>query len=100
MKVSLIQNSSLPGSHDALTIYPYIFMKGGFDRGSIADITLIQHEFIHVRQVRSMGWLPFYVSYLWYALTVGYDKNPYEVIAYAEQATTPLSASERAEIGI
>jgi hypothetical protein len=40
-----------------------------------------EHEEMHKRQIRRDGWFKFMTKYLWYNMTVGYDKNPYEVEA-------------------
>ena len=42
---------------------------------------LIVHEMVHVQQFYD-GWgLGFWVVYLWYRLTKGYENNPYEIEA-------------------
>ena len=43
---------------------------------------LVKHEQIHINQRKREGW-KMLVKYVWFHLTVGYDKNPYEVEAYA-----------------
>jgi hypothetical protein len=67
--------------HDAITIYPFIFIKRKMKDNKV----LLQHEMIHIEQVKRLGWLRFYITYLWYNFTRGYKKNPFEVEAYARQ---------------
>jgi len=46
---------------------------------------LMKHELKHVEQMGREGKLVFTVKYLWYAATVGYWDNPYEVEARAAE---------------
>lgn len=46
---------------------------------------LLQHELVHWRQYQERGLLPFLVEYGYYALTKGYDKNPLEIEARANE---------------
>ena len=88
----------------AIVLYPYVLFDSPM---SNISGTNIRHEMIHVRQVRSMGWLKFYVSYLWeYAklrLKMGaftaYLNIPQEQEAYAKQDSMTLTESERSELG-
>jgi hypothetical protein len=78
---------------EAITLYPYIFFA--CDKATaVADHT-INHEWIHVEQVRNIGWLKFYASYLFNYLKLylklrdqqkAYEAIPYEAEAFAGQA--------------
>jgi len=45
---------------------------------------LIKHEQVHINQRKREGWFML-VKYCYYHLTLGYDKNPYEVEAYTQK---------------
>lgn len=88
----------------SITLYPFIFIWC-----ARADVPpqMLEHEFVHVRQVRRLGWLRFYASYLWEYLGhlvrlrshwAAYAEISFEREAYAKQATVALTAAERAEI--
>lgn len=47
---------------EAITLYPYVLF--GSDRQTSCAQYAVQHEFVHVRQVRKLGWLRFYASYV------------------------------------
>ena len=61
MRVIHATNSILPKilKVEAITIYPYIFYAYKFP-----ERYLKQHEMVHIDQVRRLGWLKFYFSYL------------------------------------
>lgn len=54
---------------------------------------LYRHELEHCYQVKRLGILRFYATYLWYQIRYGYKKNPFEVEAN-EREDTPLTAHE------
>jgi len=71
-----------------ITLYPYIFLARE------ADEVILNHEFIHVRQVRQKGWFRFYVGYLadYFKLLLihknhfnSYMNIPFEVEAYRQE---------------
>jgi hypothetical protein len=74
-----------------ITIYPFIFFKRR--REEVTD-TLFRHEMQHIYQVQKLGWIRFYVSYLWESARVGYKKNKYEIEANAVE-NQPLTAYEQ-----
>lgn len=43
----------------AITLYPFIFY-----RDTPTSLT-VSHELIHVEQIEKLGWLYFYITYLW-----------------------------------
>lgn len=65
MLVTLVYNSRLARflGAGATTLYPFIFFA--MSREEADRDRVIDHEFVHVRQVRRLGWLRFYASYLW-----------------------------------
>ena len=64
---------------DASVIYPFIFTKDKNNK------VLMAHEMVHVEQIKRLGWLRFYATYLYYQIRYGSDKNPFEIEAYKKQ---------------
>ena len=62
----------------AITLYPFIFFHG------IPTEKLRKHEYIHVEQIRRLGWFKFYFLYFYYSITVGYKNNPLELETYGK----------------
>lgn len=85
MKVREIYDSRLarlflPTWVNGITLYPWILYT--LPKSCISTKTRI-HEWVHIEQVRRVGWLKFYASYLYYQLRYGYRNNPWEVEARA-----------------
>jgi len=92
VKVREIENSKIAiwCGADAITLYPFIFyaMRN-------PPTSMRVHEHIHVLQVRKLGWIKFYLTYLLYYLhnrfkmkmsaDDAYENIPYEMEAYAHQ---------------
>ena len=51
------------------------------DENHMKDERLQRHELKHIEQINDLGRVLFTVKYLWYAITVGYDENPFELEA-------------------
>lgn len=63
---------------DAVTLPPF----GIYCRASVLnDAQLATHEQVHWEQYQKMGFWRYYLTYLWYQIRYGYDKNPMEVEA-------------------
>lgn len=64
MKVRFFFNSIVARviKAEAITLYPFIFFADD-ERIELA-LDTVAHEMVHVEQVRNMGWLKFYWSYL------------------------------------
>ena len=45
------------------------------------DTKLRKHELMHIEQMKRDGVLKYMIMYNWYWVTVGYEKNPYEIEA-------------------
>jgi hypothetical protein len=84
----------------AITLYPFVFVATKRDE---TPMSMVQHEWVHVRQLRTLGWFGFYASYLWkYVVGVfrygsrdkAYMSVSYEVEAYAQEHTVALSQAE------
>lgn len=99
MRIRIVYNSwfanMIVGKN--ITLYPFIFMMA--DETTSRNNHILNHEWVHVEQIRKIGWLKFYSTYLWYyfknlvkyrSFDTAYYKVPYEVEAYAEQDTFPL----------
>lgn len=91
---------------EGIVLYPYILFSQPM---SEVSPHILQHEFIHVRQVRAKGPLHFYASYGWQYFReirqtrhhdTAYRKISFEQEAYAGQETAVLSAAEEAELGL
>jgi len=82
----------LPSWVTGFTLYPWINFRTAKAQ---TPVTEFRHEMQHIYQVRNLGWIRFYATYLWYNLTKGYAGNPYEIEAYAIQ-NTPLTVAEQA----
>ena len=91
MKVKHVTNSFIPKllKVDGITIYPFIFYASKHP-----SKTLVKHEMVHVAQIKTHGWLRFYISYgleyLSYRVRgdsqwVAYNKISYEIEAYAKE---------------
>lgn len=72
----------------AITLYPFIFTT--YQKGAMPK-WMINHELIHISQIRDLGFFSFYISYLLYFLAnllrfkdgnMAYYKIPYEEAAY------------------
>lgn len=70
-----------------ITLYPYILFKRTpadlVARGQAKSI--LKHEYVHINQVRRLGFFTFYTTYIWFNLTKGYRNNPFEIEAYGTQ---------------
>lgn len=53
--------------------------------GHKSNAVVVQHELIHIEQMRREGKLLFMLKYTWWLLTRGYKNNPYEVEARTSQ---------------
>ena len=70
---------------------------------------ILNHEFIHVAQVRKQGWIRFYATYLWQYLLLyiryrsqmeAYYHIPAEIDAYDHQDTTPMPSNVKLVDGV
>ena len=104
-RVRVIKASLLPQllGVDAITLYPLIFTAE-----ESPDDILLNHEFLHVKQVETFGWFQFYLAYLMYYCAGrlsgldhddAYQKIPFEEVAY-EQEDHPSLIGERIQRGI
>ncbi len=88
----------------AIVLYPFVLFVEPREQ---VPVSVVQHEMIHVRQVRRDGWIKFYFSYLReYFLALirtrgrhleAYRAISYEVEAYQGERITALSRSEQDE---
>lgn len=58
------------------------------DENTLKNKKVKKHELKHIEQMEREGKLKFTVKYLWYSITRGYFKNPYEVEARKAENTT------------
>jgi hypothetical protein len=104
-KVRVVTSSLFPAmlGVDAITIYPFIFIAV-----EKPDDILLNHEFLHIKQVEMLGWFSFYLSYLmyyWAGRLSGLDHDeaymdiPYERVAYEQESNMTL-VQERVGRGI
>jgi hypothetical protein len=84
MKVRIKTNHWLPKMLGVagITLYPFVFLDRSIE--DARKCNLVQHEWIHVRQVRKIGWLNFYSMYLYTWLCgvmyadIFFEKEAYE----------------------
>jgi len=99
LKVRVVENSWFAGMivGKNITIYPFIFLI--YDKQTSINTFILQHEYIHILQVRKLGWLKFYSSYileylknLWKYKNFeqAYENISYEVEAYKGMYTQQL----------
>lgn len=62
-----------------IVLFPFVFVD---DK---SDSYLVNHELIHVEQIKDCGFLKFYILYIWYwyKYDFNYYANPFEVEAFA-----------------
>lgn len=53
----------------------------------VVGFRLRRHETKHIEQMKRDGKIVFLIKYNWYWLTLGYDKNPYEIEAIKAEET-------------
>lgn len=87
---------------EGIVLYPFVLFRSG-----TIPAAILQHEMIHVRQVRARGFFRFYGAYLWqYARgrwrgmdhAGSYLAIDFEREAYRDQGRITLSEAERAEL--
>jgi hypothetical protein len=98
MKVRIIYNSkfaNLIGKN--ITLYPFIFMLA--DEATSRNTYVLNHEWIHITQIRQLGFFKFYLTYLfkyfknlikYKSFNAAYMEVSYEQEAYAGQNTFEL----------
>lgn len=74
-----------------MVVWPFMFFKRS--PSEVSD-RLYRHELQHCYQVKEMGRLKFYTTYLWLLARHGYDKHPYELEAEENEAM-PLTDQEK-----
>ncbi|MGB0881864.1 MAG: hypothetical protein ACPGSO_02845 [Vicingaceae bacterium] len=80
IKIKYLSNFWVMG----MAINHYIFILNG-KRKPLAELCLLNHEYIHILQQNELGFLRFVFIYLFYSVKYGYDKNPFEIEAYKFQ---------------
>jgi len=90
MKIRRKYNNWIPQllNVGAITLYPFILFSStvaGIKTYRKEPEQLFKHEYIHIEQVRKLGWLKFYFLYLVESAKNGYEENKYEVEAYTRQ---------------
>lgn len=99
MKIRRVYNSWIPQLFNvgAITLYPFILFRRtvlGIKANRKNPEHLFKHEYIHIEQVRKLGWFRFYFTYLVECKRNGYRQNKYEVEAYDRQ-TEPFNEEEQ-----
>ena len=100
MKIRRVYNSCIPKllKVSAITLYPFILFTrsvDGIKKCRKDPEQLFKHEYIHIEQVRRMGWFKFYFCYLVENRKTGYKQNKYEIEAYSRQ-TESFNEEEQA----
>jgi hypothetical protein len=90
MKFRIVDNAWWMFWASGMVLWPWVwFKKGG------PTERLFRHELQHCYQVKRLGRLRFYVTYLFYSVRYGYRKNPFEVEA-EKYEDKELTSQERA----
>lgn len=89
MKIREITLPIIPpvGDEGAITIYPFIIYLR--KDGKVSD-RLRDHEWVHILQVRKVGWFKFYLNYLKESRTKEYLKISTEQEAYSLHKNSKL----------
>ena len=92
MKVKCIYNVPFPGDYFwGMCLYPFLLFKYPKDK---VTREMFKHEWLHVEQVREMGWFKFHWKYFKELWEHGYHgPHPLEVEAY-ERMYEPLTEEE------
>jgi len=72
----------------AITLYPFILWsrdKTFLNENMDYTKRVFKHEYVHIDQVRRMGWFKFYFKYLVEQYHTGYKQNRYELEAWDKQ---------------
>ena len=80
----VVYNNILPIGKNkvAMTLYPFIFVKR--KHAALFTTKVLNHELIHEAQIKELGFIRFYIMYLWLFVKGCYKRaNPFEVEAYA-----------------
>ncbi len=91
LRIKYDVGSWIMGKYYGKVLYPFMLFS---EAQEDVNDRLFRHELEHVYQIRRMGWLVFYVKYLWLLLRNGYDNHPFELEAKARQYD-PLTDKER-----
>lgn len=98
MKIRRVYNHWIPQLLDvgAITLYPFILFSKSITglKGMQHPVYLFKHEYIHIEQIRKLGWFTFYFSWIVDSAENGYEGNKYEVEAYTRQVE-PLNEEEQ-----
>lgn len=82
---------------DGITLYPYILIAIS-EHEAVIDTYLLQHECIHLSQIRKMGVFKFYFTYLLDTIKYAYRERPAESEAYIMQAIYPIPDEVRLQL--
>lgn len=108
MKVKLVYNSLIPKilRVEAITLYPFIFIRFSKDTTNLIVNRIYKHEMIHVRQIRRVGFFNFYFDYIYEFFinlfkyrnwSQAYLNITYEIEAY-EWENESLTKAEKDEL--
>lgn len=85
--IRIVSKYLVPKGYKGLTVFPFVFLKL---RKSVADVVLLNHEKIHLRQQLELLVLPFFVWYslefLWHFLIKRDVKSAYYSISFEREA--------------
>lgn len=75
--------TKLLGGYNAVTVPPFGIYMTIAQKDNRA---LLEHEMVHWEQYQQKGLLPFYFEYMKHHILLGYDKNPLEIEARANES--------------
>lgn len=91
MKFRIVYNAWWMFWARGMVLWPWVWFKPS--KEEVSNI-LYRHEFEHCYQVKRMGRLKFYASYLWLQMKHGYKNHPYEKEAN-DREHDPLTDTEK-----
>jgi len=91
MKFKIVYNAWWMRKGWAMVLWPWMWVSR--DKADFTD-RQYRHELQHCYQVKRMGVLKFYASYLWLWMRKGYTNHPYELEA-KERQYDPLTEQEK-----
>lgn len=80
IKSSLLLNIITFGQAKAMSLFVFLIYKD-----SLSEVRE-RHETIHYKQGIELGFVLFWILYLWFSLFRGYWRNPFEMEAFQNQS--------------
>lgn len=102
MKIRIIENSFIAKNilKRSITLYPFICLQGDIE--ICKEQKILNHEWIHVEQIRKDGFMYFYLKYFKdYCVNLfkfGFSEKSYEEIPYEKEAYLKMNSFKLPEV--